>query len=582
MSENMKKNKNNYAINRLFFLRLYRLCKPFWVSPASRLCRLLFVVTLVIPLIYSSSGGYFSFKTAEMTNALVARQEEVYWLLLIVITALGVLRNLTLTLSTYLSNIVNLKWRVWLTEYLFAIYLTDRTYYRITQDESVDNPDQRLQEEIAPLCKTLSEIPAMLFTASLDIFVQGYILMSISTTMLLTVIAYAIFNTLATLLLFRPMIKQQYDITVSEADLRYSLLQVRDNDESIAFYNGEAISAQNITHKLASVVAFFKRQYHYTLKANVGFISLNILWMVLPVVIITPLYFAGKIQYGVIAQATASAAMLLSSLSLIQRYIPQLTTAAPGIVRLAEIQEKMAEVQAEKHIAPDVPEPKIQYQQAEILAIDDLCLTTPGGEQQLVQHLTLTVEQGEHLIIVGRTGTGKSSLLRALAGLWGRGRGTVRMPQERLFLPQTPYLTQGNLREQLIYPQQSTDMTDEDLLAVLDNVNLRATSEKYGGLDSIRPWRDQLSLGEQQRIGIARVLINKPRYVFLDESTSAVDEQTQEKLYQYLLDSGVTLISVGHRPSIVRYHKRVLHLLAHGEWRVFSARDPVATEFFDL
>jgi putative ATP-binding cassette transporter len=578
-----EKNKNNYKLDKVFFNRLFNLAKPFWLSSESRKCRYLLILSFIIPVIYTASGGYFSFKTAEMTNALVAKNENLYWSLLIWITGLGGLRSFCLVLSSYISNIVNLNWRIWLTQHLFSIYLTDRTYYRITLDDSVDNPDQRIQEEIAPFCQVMSGLPGIFFSRTLDMFLQGYILLGISRAMFFTVIIYAVINTVVTLILFRPFIKQQYDVTVSEANLRYSLLQVKDNVENIAFYNGEKFSRKTILEKLSLVVVFFKRQYNYTLKANTGFIALNIIWLILPIVIITPLYFSGKIEYGVIAQATTSSAMLLASLSIIQRYIPEFTSAAPGIIRLAEIQEKMAQVHSETHKDNNSSEPKIRYRNGESLSINDLCLTTPGGEQLLVQHLNLMIKPGEHLIIVGRTGTGKSSLLRAISGLWFRGSGTVSVPEQRLFLPQRPYFGQdGQFRNQLIYPLQSVDISDEDLMEILDKVNLREVCEKYGGLDSIHPWRTTLSLGEQQRVGIARVLISRPRYVFLDEATSAVDESTQEKLYQNLLASGVTVISVGHRPSIIRYHEQVLHLLPQGKWELFSTQDSICNQLFDI
>lgn len=201
---------------------------------------------------------------------------------------------------------------------------------------------------------------------------------------------------------------------------------------------------------------------------------------------------------------------------------------------------------------------------------NDINLSTPGGEQLIVSKLSLHIEPGDHWVISGRTGVGKSSLLRLMAGLWCKGSGVVTLPpvSETLFLPQRPYMLPGTLREQLFYPHRPSGNMDAQLQSLLERVCLPDLAARCGGFDTSRDWSRILSLGEQQRIAIARALVVQPRYLFLDEATSAVDFATERALYGALADSGITCVSVGHRESLLDFHHHELRLLGLGRWQV--------------
>ncbi|MEP6588658.1 MAG: ATP-binding cassette domain-containing protein, partial [Polaromonas sp.] len=207
------------------------------------------------------------------------------------------------------------------------------------------------------------------------------------------------------------------------------------------------------------------------------------------------------------------------------------------------------------------------------LALERLTVLTPNREHLLIREIKLAVKPGEGLLIVGPSGTGKSSLLRVIAGLWNTGSGEVMRPagSDMLFLPQQPYLPLGDLRCQLTYPHTERDISDEELLQWLERVNLPTLAERFGGLGAEVDWAKVLSIGEQQRLAFARALLSKPRYLLLDEATSALDAGNEERLYGQLAGLSITPVSVSHHPAIVKFHHRVVEFPGNGSWTLHEA-----------
>jgi putative ATP-binding cassette transporter len=503
---------------------------------------------------------------------MIGKHADLFWHFFLLICVVGVARSLSYTGQSYVQSKLLLDWRRWLTSHLVEKYLSNRTYFEITVDQSIDNPDERMQEEVDPFCSTMANLPQLFLGSFFDMSVQAAILWNVSRPLFWAISIYSGIKTAVILAATRPTIKQQFEITVAEADLRYGLLHVRDNAETVAFYRGEHMERRHIEDRLSTLVKKKLINILYGIKMSIAYTGFGIVWGLLPMLFLAPLYFKGTIQYGTIAQAGYASMVMLQSLMVFVNFLPILAGAAPRVIRLAEIQEKFEFLGRPRVSAPSAP--LIELEAGPRVALENVSLQTPGGELRLVKNLTLSVGGRRHLIIVGQTGVGKSSLLRSMAGLWTRGTGRITMPppEDVLFLPQRPYMILASLRDQILYPNRRAALCDEELESILERVNLPQLARTHGGLSAEKDWGRVLSLGEQQRIAFARILASRPKYVFLDEATSALDIETERHLYALLEGSSSTFISVGHRPTIMRYHRAALRLYPDGSWELSAIR----------
>jgi putative ATP-binding cassette transporter len=540
------------TLDRQFLRRASALWTPYWNRPGAWRSWAVYIGSIALVPVFSLFGVWQSAMFALQTDALVGKQIGQFWHLLLLVTAFACLRSLAYTAQSYADSRLHLHWRRWLTAHLVEGYLGRRTYFEIECQRRIDNPDQRIQEEVSPFCSAFAYFPQQLLGAFTDMGAQAVVLWGISRPLFWAVAAYAAFKSVVLFMMYRPTVKQHYDVTVAEADFRHGLLHVRDNAETVAFYRGESAERRHVDARLERAIEKAKVRVVYQALTGTIWTALGTGWGLLPVLFLAPLYFKGSISYGAIASAAS---------------------AAPGVIRLSEILE-MAQRPARRG-GSRRRDPLIEIAKGRRVALRGVTLETPGGELSLVKDLNLTVAEGEHLLILGRTGVGKSSVLRAVAGLWTRGRGRIETPppSQVLFLPQKPYMILANLRDQLTYPGGRSSISDDGLRLVLEAVSLPRLVETHGGFDAVKDWAHVLSLGEQQRIAFARVLIARPRYVFLDEATSAVDTATERQLYGLLERSGTTFVSVGHRESIHAYHKRALNLKDDGSWELGSAAD---------
>jgi putative ATP-binding cassette transporter len=567
----------NYRIGPLLFSRIWKLAKPYWTRPDAWKSWLVYAFLVISAPAFVVLFAINTDLTAKLTNAIVAKNQALTWSMLAALGAFSFAQAAFYLVQNFVDSRLQLHWRRWLTRYLVDRYLAKRTYYDISLMEDLDNPDQRIQEEIGPFVQMVASFPRTILQNFGLMFMGGFIIANITPSLFWFVLIYAILQTVSTFFVYLPTIKQQFEITVAEADLRYGILHVRDNAETVAFYRGEYAEKAQIEARLSTAVKKQTVLINYAMIIALVNGVFTLVWAVVPYMLLAPIFFAGRIEFGAIAQAMAAGGSMIMAMSTLSNSVPQVSAAAPKAVRLAEILERFDAMEAARDVGGAS---RFQIEHAPEISMRGVSLETPGGEQALAREISFQVAPREHMVIIGQTGVGKSSVLRAMAGLWTRGSGTLTMPlpEQCLFLPQRPYMILADLRSQLLYPHGDANLTDSEIEAALVQARLPNLMAQHGGLYAARDWGRVLSLGEQQRVAFARVLLSKPKFVFLDEATSAVDRETEAALYDMLKAAGVTYVSVGHRETILRHHDWALQLFPGGGWKLSPIREVMPAE----
>jgi putative ATP-binding cassette transporter len=476
----------------------------------------------------------------------------------------------------YLNQMLQIRWRRWLTEHYLRGWLTQAAYYRMQLAAGdADNPDQRVAEDVPQfIASTLSlGIGGMRAVVTLISFVA--ILWGLSGTLAIpgssiqlpgylvwAALLYALAGTWLTNWIGRPLVRLNFDQQRYEADFRFNLVRFRENAEGVALYHGEAGELRSFRERFGSIVRnwwdIMRQQKRLTwLTAGYGQAA-----VIFPLIVVAPRYFRGQILLGGLMQTAAAFGQVQDSLSFIVSSYADIAAWRAVVERLAGFQSalKLAHIQASNKAGIHHIDTK-----GGDLTVDGVELDLPGGHP-LIAHVNLSLARGESALLSGPSGVGKSTLLRAIAGIWPFGHGDIRVPSNTrvLFLPQKPYLPIGTLREVVTYPMPVENVDDANLREALDSVGL---PELAARLDENCHWALQLSPGEQQRIAFARALVQKPDWLFLDEATSAVDEPTEARLYHLLRDRlpRTTFFSVGHRTTLRPFHDRQLFAQPDGD-----------------
>jgi putative ATP-binding cassette transporter len=551
--------------------RFVAIAKPYWYSEEKWKARGLLALLALLLLGNTAFSVFLNEQAGEFTSALAAQDSERYWISIYKTASLIAAAAPVYVFYYFVRDKLVNYWRRWLTHNFLDTYFRNNAFYKLAFNAEIDNPDQRIAEDINTF--TLRSIYYFLLAieTALQLLAFSGVLWSISRTLVLFLVFYATIGTLVAIFVFgRSLMALNFFQLKREADFRFSLIRVRENAESIAFYRGDAPESLNIKRRFADVFENYNRIINWQWFLNLFQYSYSSITLILPGIILAPQVLAGEIEVGRVVQAAGAFAAIFAALTVIVNNFDTLSRFAAGVSRL----DRFANSLESSALARTHDRESITTLVGERLILEKVSLQTPDYKRTLIVDLSMEVKPREGVLIIGASGGGKSSLLRAIAGLWDSGTGTISRPSldDLFFLPQRPYMIIGTLRSQLQYPREKK-CSDEELLELLKTVNLADLPQRFGGLDIEADWGKILSLGEQQRVAFARVLIARPRYVILDEATSALDSKNEDMLYQKLLDSGTTLISVSHRLNILKFHKHVLNLVGDGGWLISLASD---------
>lgn len=585
------------TLSRAAWKQFMGVARPYWEGDKKRTAWGLMALLIALMVCETQLAVMLIDKTGEMTSALAAKQADRFWIA--VRTSLVVLAFAVPVYAFYyyMRDAFSNHWRRWLTHRFLDGYLSERKYYEIGAGGDIDNPDQRISEDINTFTSRSTHFLLIFIGSLMQLVAFSAVLWSISKTLVAFLAVYALLGTFGALYFFgAPLIRLNFWQIRREADFRFGLMRLRENAESIAFYRGEPQERVQIDHRFEAAFTNFARLIKKQLSLNLYQRSFSQLTLILPSILLANAVLSGELEVGRAIQAAGAFAAVLGAISLIVDNFESLSRFVAGIDRLHTLSQVVLKTPAaptpwaEPAPAgqpaddatpainahdPSEPPPQITTRIGDTLAIERLSLYTPHFGRLLVADLSLQLQPGDALLITGPSGCGKSSLLRAIAGLWHTGSGTVQHPplEDMFFLPQRPYMQIDTLRSQIIYPSKQTELSDERLLELLQEVHLESLSERVGGLNASYDWEKLLSVGEQQRLAFARVLARQPSIVILDEATSALDSANETALYERLRASGTTLISIAHRPAVLKHHTHVLEFKGEGAWELHAAAD---------
>ncbi|CAK9005682.1 Uncharacterized ABC transporter ATP-binding protein sll0182 [Durusdinium trenchii] len=540
---------------------------------------------------------YYSGVQKNYMTALQEKNVEAFYHGLWMVAAVIVFISPIIALHEYTSGLLKVTFRESLTRRFCGIYLAAPGYaegapfYRLTITGEIDNPDQRICQDVSDFVGIAVHLVQDVVRTFLNIFGFATVLYSISPAACFGVLIYSVTGTLIATRGFGPWIGfYQLQRVKQEANLRYDLIRVRENAESVAFFEGGTAEWSKFSTLFNDLLTTVYRSV--VVASGFGMFNRSFHWatFAIPALLVGPAYLRGEVQFGVISQASMAFNIILGALTLIMDKLESLTDVAVRIRRLEDLELALRRCKNES-IQRRSLGGSFSIASSEVVGADELLrfrevtLRTPPRQgmlqQTLCQELSMELKDGQSLLIVGESGIGKSSLLRAAAGLWADGCGEVQLCQRRtvFFMPQKPYMFLGTLKDQLLYPNvQDSLLGDVDIQQALKQVNLHHLLEQHN-LNESKEWSSLLSLGQQQRINFARVLLRpETRVALIDEGTSACDPGNEALLYGLLRERLSGYVSVGHRPALQQFHSHVLYLHRPGE----LSHEPTRIDFMTM
>lgn len=555
--------------------QLRTLVHSYAVSEGRRKAIAWLLVLVTLMLAFAAINVWMSYAGRDFMTAITERNSPAYTkALLVYVIAL----SLAVPLGVYYrfaEERLALTWREWLTNRIGRRYFNNRAYYRIRSAGLIDNPDQRISEDAKLFTATTLSLALVGVNSVITLIAFTGVLWSISRSLVAVLFGYAIIGTIGTILIGRRLVAINFNQYAKEADFRYGLIRVRDNAESIAFYRGEKREVQDLGKRFVGVVRNTLWLIGWT--RNLGFFTSAYSYaaFLVPTLVVAPMFMRGEIEFGSVTQAGGAFASVLAAVSMIITQFEKISAYGANVARLGALWDGLDDLDVEDERERGEDEISIE-ERGRTLEMKEVTVRPPGSDRVLVDHLNLHIGAGQSVLVMGASGTGKSSLLRTIAGLWDSADGAIERPPlgRVMFLPQRPYMVPGSLRDQLQYPQLDKVIDDDHLRKILKLVRLEDVAARVeDDLEARVDWSNVLSLGEQQRVAFARLLLREPAIAFLDEATSALDEDNEQYLYGLLRKRKIAFLSVGHRSTLRQYHDRLLLLEKDGTWNIGDAAE---------
>lgn len=516
----------------------------------------LFVFLLAVLVVTALVNGRNNVIAGEIPTAIDAKDRGRYAKLAVQYISLFALLTLLGTLGRFLEETLALLLRRGLTEDLIRYYLGNRAYLRLRAHPEIDNPDQRITEDVKTLTQNALSFVIVVTRSALNFIVFWHVLRSITPTLVWAAAGYAALGSLMTLLIGRRLVGLNMDQLQKEADLRYELVRTRDAAEAIALQHDEGRQGPRLLGRLAIVVENMRKIILRTAILSMFTTAYSYMIIVVPILIVAPLVMNGTAPIGKLTQAADAFRFVVDAFSVIITEFPRLTLLTAVVARLGELTSVIR--------APEEESALKLVENGDLVEVRELALTDPTDGHQFFGggRIGFRVNRGEHTLIVGRPGAGKSELLQALAGLWKSGQGwIVRPPLDRIaFVSPQPYLTPGSLRALFDRDGGASPPTDAEILAALDTVALDELAGRVGGLNEERDWNAKLPLNERQALALARLLILKPTFAVLNEATGNFDGETRQNYYDRLAAAGVTIVTLSTRKLLPDFHKQFVQL----------------------
>ncbi|MFD1936802.1 ABC transporter ATP-binding protein/permease [Nonomuraea mangrovi] len=552
-----------------------RLAFPYFDLRRGRRPLLTVLLILALTIFAVRLQVLISYALNDIFTALGKMYAQDFWVSIVRFTVLAAIFVISSLISYLVSQRFIIHWRTWLTDHMITDWLSGHAYHRSQYvTEPVDNPDQRIQEDVQQFVEDshylstgtvdaalrLVSFTAILWGLSGPIPVFGH---EVPRAMVVLAYVYVLVASLIAFRIGRPLIRLEFLREGLSASFRYALIRLRDHSENIAFYGGEKMERAALASRFTAVIKNTWIIALRRLKLQGFNDSVTQVAQVFPYVIQAPRFFAGTLMLGDVTQTADAFGQVHNSLSFFRNSYDSFAAYQAGLDRLTALMDA-------NHDSRRLPSPTVADHPG-ALVIEGLRVWRPDHEP-LIDGLTLTMSPGEALLVKGASGSGKTTLLRSLASLWPHAHGTIRRPAggRTQFLSQQPYLPMGSLRTALAYPEPPDRIADQLAREMLHAVQLghlecRIDDEAY--------WSRILSPGEQQRLGFARILLNRPHLAFLDEATSAVDEGLEHALYRLIRERlpECMVVSVGHRSTLNAFHTHHLNLLGAGRWGMSAA-----------